>query len=286
MNNKNALERVTDAYPTLTRSARKIADYILDHTLEAQYMSITALAEECGVADATISRFCRALGFDGYNEFKLALAKASAPAPNTPAPNAAGAIHAGDSITEMSRKLYAADAAAIAQTMALVEEEKVRTAVQLLSEARQVFCFGQGGSMVMAMEAWARFATVARQFQCIQDSHMQAMAASLAGPEDVILFFSYSGSTRDMMDVLRLAKSRGVRVILVTHFAKSPAAARADVVLLCGSKEGPLQSGSIAAKMALLFVVDVLFHEYCRQNPALTDANQENSADAISNKLL
>ena len=72
----------------------------------------------------------------------------------------------------------------------------------------------------------------------------------------------------------------------VTHFAKSPAAAMADVTLLCGSKEGPLQSGSVAAKMGLLFIIDVLFNEYCRTNPALTEANREATAGAISAKLL
>lgn len=79
----------------------------------------------------------------------------------------------------------------------------------------------------------------------------------------MILFFSYSGATKDMLDVLRPARRRGAKIILVTHFAKSPAAAMADVTLLCGSKEGPLQSGSVAAKMGLLFIIDVLFNEYC-----------------------
>ena len=108
----------------------------------------------------------------------------------------------------------------------------------------------------------------------------------MSTPDDVILFFSYSGATKDMLDVLRPARRRGAKIILVTHFAKSPAAAMADVTLLCGSKEGPLQSGSVAAKMGLLFIIDVLFNEYCRTNPALTEANREATAGAISAKLL
>ena len=78
---------------------------------------------------------------------------------------------------------------------------------------------------------------------------MQAMAAALSTPDDVILFFSYSGATKDMLDVLRPARRRGAKIILVTHFAKSPAAAMADVTLLCGSKEGQLQSGYVAAEI-------------------------------------
>ena len=77
MEYKDVLDTMTGEYNNLTKSGRKAADYIFAHRVEAQYMSITALAEECGVAEATISRFCRTLGFSGYNDFKLALAKAS-----------------------------------------------------------------------------------------------------------------------------------------------------------------------------------------------------------------
>lgn len=89
----------------------------------------------------------------------------------------------------MCKKLYATNVAAIDQTLAQIDEENVGRAVKYLSAAQRVYCFGQGGSLVIAMEAWARFITAAPQFQCIEDSHMQAMAAALSTPDDVILFF-------------------------------------------------------------------------------------------------
>ena len=283
---KDVLDTITNEYNSLTKSGRKVADYVFAHPVEVQYMSITALAEECSVAEATISRLCRTLGFSGYNDFKLALAKAGGGLAVEDEVGISGKVLPGDSITDMCKKLYATDVAAISQTLAQIDAESVRQAGRAISAAQRVYCFGQGGSMVMAMEAWARFITVAPHFQCIEDSHMQTMAAALATPDDVILFFSYSGATKDMMDVLRVAHSRGAKVILVTHFAKSPAAAQADIILLCGSKEGPLQSGSVAAKMGQLFLIDVLFSEYCRTNPALTDTSRVATADALSVKLL
>lgn len=57
-----------------------MADYLVQHAEDAQYLSISSLAKACGVAEATIFRFCRSLGFDGYNEMKIALAKATATA--------------------------------------------------------------------------------------------------------------------------------------------------------------------------------------------------------------
>ena len=72
----------------------------------------------------------------------------------------------------------------------------------------------------MAMEAWARFSTASPNFVHICDSHMQASAIAMADSKDAILFFSYSGSTRDMCDTLQIASSRHVPVILITHFPK------------------------------------------------------------------
>ena len=138
----------------------------------------------------------------------------------------------------------------------------------------------------MAMEACARFTTISSRFIHIADSHMQAMAAALCEADDVILFFSYSGSTRDMLDVLRPAKNNGTSIILVTHFSNSPAAALSDVILLCGSNESPLQSGSIAAKISQLFIIDYLFYFYGLQNPQSSAKARNATAQATARKLL
>ena len=108
------------------------------------------------------------------------------------------------------------------------------------------------------------------------------MAASLLAPDDVVLYVSYSGSTREAADVLGPARARGAKVLLVTHDADSPATGLADVVLLCGGHEGPLQAGSIAAKMALLFVVDLLVNEYCRRNKQATMHNKDLTTTALA----
>jgi DNA-binding MurR/RpiR family transcriptional regulator len=99
---------------------------------------------------------------------------------------------------------------------------------------------------------------------------------------DVIILFSYSGATNNGLQILELAKSRGIRTILVTRFNKSPAAKLADVVLRCGSNEGPFQFGSVPAKIAQLVVVDVMFQEYCLRNREQCEENIQNIASALS----
>ncbi len=100
----------------------------------------------------------------------------------------------------------------------------------------------------------------------------------------MLLFFSYSGSTRDILDLMQVARERRCKIILVTRFPKSPGAALADVVLQCGSDEGPLQMGTVPARISQLFLVDILFNEVCRRNLPEAMQNRERTASALAAK--
>ena len=150
----------------------------------------------------------------------------------------------------------------------------------------QVFCLGQGGSMLLANDICARFSSLSNKFRTAGDSHLQILAASLMGPEDVVLFISYSGATRDMLETLRTAKASGAKIILLTHYEDSPGAAMADVVLRCGAQESPLDSGSIPIKVAVLYVGEVLLLRYMLDDPEHTNEAQDRTSEAVAIKLI
>ena len=266
---------------SLTKSGAIVADYLMQHAEDAQYLSISSLANECGVAEATIFRFCRSLGFQGYNEMKIALAKATATATPTVAK-----LEPGADTQLLITHAYNTAVEALNGTRSMLDAEAIDRAATLLQRARQVYFFGQGGSQVLAGDIWERFSMISTKFRTAGDSHMQAITASLMGPEDVILFISYSGCTRDMMDTLHLAKENGAKVILVTHYADAPGAVLADVVLLCGAKENPLDSGSVPAKLAMLFVANVLVLRYTLDNQELANLSLSRTSQALGSKLL
>ena len=155
-----------------------------------------------------------------------------------------------------------------------------------MQEARQVFCLGQGGSMLLANDICARFASLSTKFRTAGDSHLQLLTASLMNEADVVLFVSYSGATRDMMETLRTAKSAGAKIILLTHYEDSPGALLADVVLLCGAQESPLDSGSIPIKAAFLYVGEVLVLRYMLDDPAHSNTAQDLTSEALTVKML
>ena len=231
---------------------------------------------------ATISRFCRRLGYGGYSAFKLAIAKSAVR--SAPVEGACGEVSPKDTPRGMGEKLLHANTKAMAQTLELLNPAALERAAGLLAEARGVYCMGQGGSMILAREAAHLFSTCWPYYHAVQGSHLQAITAALLGEEDVLLFFSYSGSTRDILDLMKVVKGRGCRVILITRFPKSPGAALADVVLQCGSDEAPLQMGTVPARISQLFLVDLLFNEVCRRDLERAMANREQTASALAVK--
>ena len=282
MTGENVFETISSQYFQLTNSEKKVADYVLNHRADVQYRSISELAEECNVADATISRFCRRLGMGGYNAFKLELAKASMTSRGT----AVTERDAGkeDDHNGLCRRILDENTAVLEQTAQLLDAGQVRRALELIQNADRVICMGQGGSMVMAEEAWTMFSTISSKFTFVPDSHLQINTVALMNPKDVVLFFSYSGSTRDFQDILEVAKLRGVKVILVSRFPRSPGGQMADVVLQCGANESPLHAASAAARIAQLFVLEVLFQKLVESDLPRADACREAIAEAVSRK--
>ena len=285
MSDTNVFETISREYYDLTASEKKTADYLMAHQEESQYMSIAELAEESGVAEATVSRFCRRLGYKGYNAFKLAIANSTAQMRH--ARGAAQEQRAeGDSLEEIVRDLYETDCASLAQTLSLIDYAMIGHAADLLEAAERVYCMGQGGSMLIASEAAHLFSAASEKFFPVSDSHLQMIRAANMTSSDVVLFFSFSGATRDMLETLQVARERGAKIVLITRFSKSPGGSLADIVLQCGANESPLQLGSVAAKIAQLFLMDVLFAEFCRRDPEGFETRRERIATALADKHL
>ncbi len=277
------IERINNEYYHLTVSEKKIADYILSNLESAAYMCLAELSCACGVAEATISRFSRRLGYKGFTDLKVAISKASVPTGPLDNP-LIGEVTPSDSINDVFQKLYSRNVAAMAQTMELLSYNSILEAISILKSASRVICMGQGGSGLIATEIANLFSTVSNKFTAIVDSHFQALSAAMMEKTDVLFYISYSGATAEMQDNLRLAKANGCKVILITRFPNAPGSSLADIILQCGAKENPLQSGSVSVKIAVLYIADILFSEYTRTDLNHCLACKAKIADALADK--
>lgn len=273
--NEDIFSTLIHSYNNLTKSETKVADYILRHKQQVHLQSISELAAACDVSEATISRFCHSVGCGSFNEFKLAVVHAiSSFESASDGTDLYSTILPTDPIEQKCRKLCNVGTNALQQTLNELDVERLDKAVDMLSQAKNVFCFGQGNSGIVAEDAWGRFSCVSPKFHYIANADFQKVTAQLLGKDDVVLYFSFSGSVRELSEVGRILQKNGTKLILMTRFPNAPGAAYADLLLICGANEPPQQRGSIAVKIGQLFIVDVLFHEYCARN-GITSIYQE-----------
>ena len=132
------LDSITKQYHTLTKSGKKLADYVFSHTAETQYLSISSLAENCKVSEATITRFCRGLGLSGYNAFKLALAQSDRTTDLGDSGNSTEPISSDDSIRTIAEKVHSANILSLNETLELLDFQAIETAISILSRSRHL----------------------------------------------------------------------------------------------------------------------------------------------------
>jgi DNA-binding MurR/RpiR family transcriptional regulator len=224
------------------------------------------------------------MNLKGYQEFKIALAHSISQGEETPQISAQ--ITMQDTIGELASKILTTNVSALTDTFNLINEDDISTAIDYIIAADRVHFFGVGASLMTAMEAKNKFMRVTNKTECSIDTHLQIMSAALMTDKDVAVLISYSGSTKDTIEVARVVKERGAKIIAITRFAKSPLTSYADITLLCGANEGPLQGGSLSAKLSQLYLLDLLYAEYFKRTYKESTVNKDSTAKAVIEKML
>lgn len=277
----HTLLSITSLLPSLTKSEKRVAETVLQDPEAAVYSSITDLAEKAGVGETSVIRFCRKLGFQGYQEFKLSVAQHL----TTPEEQMVGDIEETDSMATLIHKLTALNAQNIHNSSALLSERALQDTINLFRQASKITFMGVGSSGITALDAKYRFFRLGFHVSAETDTHTMRMVASLVGKGDVVMGISTTGSTRDLVDAFRLAKSNGAGTVCLTSHARSPITQYADIVLLTASKETPLQGGSFAAKLAQIHALDILSTILALQVKDSAYDSLEKTAKSVLDKL-
>ena len=286
MNNVDVFDRISTLYNSFTKSEKRLADYILKERDQIMFMSITELAEKSKVGESGIFRFCKNLGLKGYQEFKISVAQSLNSEENDTTRNIDTEILLNDSLDVLAGKVKQTNISALDQTYNLLDYKDLDLAVEKIIAAERIRFFGIGSSLITAMEGQNKFLRVTNKAEVIIDSHFQVMTAAQMNEREVAIIISYSGQTKDSIEVAKMAKESGAFVIAITRFSKSPMTAYADVTLLCGANEGPLQGGSLSAKISQLYLLDVLYFEYFKKTFEVSKENKEKTARAVADKLV
>jgi RpiR family carbohydrate utilization transcriptional regulator len=265
-----ALPRIRAIASSLQPGDARVAQAILANPESIINSTVSDLAAIAETSASTVVRACQRLGFTGFHDLKLALARElglERVAPEDVLPT--------DKPGAVLQKILAADADAMRDAVATVSPEAVEKAVSYLENAQRLLLVAVGTSAPLAQDAAYRLRTIGINADAPSDVHVQHVTARLLGKRDACLAISHTGSTRETVACVDTAHACGAKTVAVTSFARSPLTDAVDVALVAGSRETSFRLEAMASRLVHLSVLDALFVAIALRRPEL-------AADALA----
>lgn len=249
----NLLEDIQSRLDSLNKSERKVAEAILRDPSAATRYSIAALARAADVSEPTVNRFCRGFSATGFPDFKIRLAQSIA----TGTPYIGQNVEPDDTVAEFADKIMLSTIASLDKARQALDPKALATAIDYLIQAKQINFFGMGGSASVALDAQHKFFRFNIPVMSYDDALMQRMVAAGSKVGDVIVLISYTGRTRETVEIAQLARSNGATVIGITN-PDSPLAEICTVVLGVTAPEDTEVYMPMSSRIIHLTVIDIL----------------------------
>ncbi len=265
-------------YADMGKAERRVADWLLSHPGEVLPFAIRELATACDTSEATIVRFSRRLGFNGYQELKLSLA--SEAEKRIIAPN----ITAEDSCFDVFEKICNDAYLSLERTKKTLSASGMAAAADAIAAAGRVVLIGLGSSASVASDASDKLLRACCNSASYGDTHMQTIAVSRLLPGDVLIGISHSGSSKDIVDAMRIAKERGATTISITSKERSPITRQSDIVLLTDTEEVRHSSLGLSSHLSRLLVLDALCYRVVYKNEEKVREMLSNAETSLRSK--
>ena len=277
-----ALAAIKGNYRQFSDKEKKIADYVLGNPKNIIHLTINQIADELNLAESTVFRFCQRLGFKGFQAFKISLAAEVV----APLKDIHEQIEEGDSVKSVTEKVFHSNLKTLEDTLQIIDGDAFEQAVSAIMRAGKIEFFGNGGSASVAMDGYHKFIRLGLNVAMNLDSHIQLMSASQLTERDIAIVISHSGSTTDVLDVLRVLKEKNVTIICLTNFAKSPLSIEADIALYTVSEETDFRSEALSSRIAQLSLIDALYTNVMIARQDKGKQSLQDMREAMSHKRL
>lgn len=264
-NDIDILNVIENLKSTLSSNDKKIADYVINNTLEICEMTVQQFASESNTSPAAIIRFSKKLGYSGFKEFQIAIAKNLSKDINQEK-QIYEQITTNDSTEIIVSKVINAHINAVKNTESIIKQEVIDEAVDALNNAETIHLFGVGGSYVVALDFQYKLVRINMKTSLYSDYHLQLVSASYINKNDVAIAISNSGKTKETYNSLKLAKERGAKTISITHLGKNPIADISDININTIDIEQGFRIGAISSRISQLTVIDILFMNLIKSN--------------------
>ncbi|HTF07673.1 MAG TPA: MurR/RpiR family transcriptional regulator [Asanoa sp.] len=277
--------QISGLLPALSPAEQRVARLVLADPAAAARRTITDLATAAETSEATVIRFCRSVGLEGYPQLRIRLAaEAARRVEPLDARVVGGDIPPGADLTQIIATIAFNDARAVEDTAQQLDPEVCEAVVEALNAASRIEIYGAGASGFVASDFQQKLHRIGRTAYYWPDVHTALTSAALLGKGDVAMGISHTGTTADVLDVLDVARSRGAITVALTNFPRSPIADVADHVLTTAARETTYRSGATASRLAQLTVVDCLFVGVAARNRAKARKALEVTAEAVRSR--
>jgi DNA-binding MurR/RpiR family transcriptional regulator len=278
------LARVRSQLPEFTGALQRVAELVLTDPASAARSTIVDLAERSGTSPATVTRFCRALGFDGYADLRLGIAGETGRAARTGGwtVDIGREIQPTDPLERVLGQIMAADTRAMQDTAALLDLLEIERAAEAIAAASRVDIYGASGSALVGAEMQLCLHRIGVAAWAWTDVHNGLAGAALLGPGNVALGISHSGQTRETIEVIAEAGSKGATTVALTSFPRSPLADVADVVLLTATQATTFRPDALSARHPQLVVLDLLYIAVAQRTHERAHASFQVTAQAVA----
>ncbi len=247
--------RLRDLRADLSKSERKVCDYIVENPSEVVHMAVSELAEATRVSDATVIRTSKKLGFESYQDFKILLAQNIV----TPIQSINEEITKDDDTGDIMKKVFQGIIHTMNYTYEIQDAATLEKAADYIVNARHICIVGLGNSHAVAEDVQHKFLRLGLDASAFSDTHLQVIRASSLNSSDVLFAISHSGSSKDVVHAAKIAHENHARVISITNIGKSPLANISDIALHTSSDETKYRHVALASRLAQMAIVDVIY---------------------------
>ncbi|MGC4790800.1 MurR/RpiR family transcriptional regulator [Micromonospora sp. DT178] len=273
---------ISGLLPSLSPAEQRVARLVVADPADAARRTITDLATSAETSEATVIRFCRSVGMDGYPQLRIRLAAEAARRIEPPDARVVGGdIPPGADLAQIIATIAFNDARAVEETAEQLDPAICEQVVEAIAGAGRIDVYGAGASGFVASDFQQKLHRIGRIAFYFPDVHTALTSAALLGRGDVAVGISHTGTTSDVIEVLEQAKARGASTVALTNFPRSPITEVADFVLTTAARETTYRSGAMASRLAQLTVVDCLFVGVAARNRSRARKALEATAEAV-----
>lgn len=280
------LDTIGSLQNSLTKTEKRIAQAILSEPDLLNQCSLSEVAHQLDVGEATFIRFCRTLGFKGYTDFKLDLAIELATQSKENHILLDTDVAETDTPKEIAIKLQTVLNNVISETVNLLNYDELERVVEEIRQAKRIFLFGVGSSGLTAEDAKHKFMRIGLQTDAVTNNHFMYMQASLLQKGDVVIGISHSGYSEETTKAMKIAQENNAVTVAITHNQRSPITQAANYVLINGNRQGQMQGGSIGTKTTQLFVLDLIYTLLVKAEPEKAIQQKQKTLNVILEQRL